>query len=157
MGRRTKIREREILPDPKYNSVSISKFINKLMLHGKKSKAEVILGTAFSIIEKKLGKDPQEVFDKALENVKPQIEVKSKRVGGSTYQVPMEVPVKKQISLAMKWVIAFARKRNETSMARKLAGELMDAYNKQGASIKKKEETHRMADANKAFAHFKWS
>lgn len=157
MGRRTKPKEREILPDPKYKSVLISKFINKMMLDGKKSKAEKILWDSFSIIEKKLKKDPKEVFEKAIENVKPQIEVKSKRVGGSTYQVPMEVPAKKQVSLAMKWVITFARSRHESSMSQKLAAELSDAFNKTGSSVKKKEDTHRMADANRAFAHFKWS
>jgi small subunit ribosomal protein S7 len=157
MGRRTKIKEREVLPDPKYNSILITKFINKMMYDGKKSKAEKIISHAFATIEKKIGKNPKEVFEKAIENVKPQIEVKSKRVGGSTYQVPMEVPVKKQNSLAMKWIIQFSRQRAEKSMSQKLAAELMDAYNKQGNSIKKKEDTHRMAEANKAFAHFKWS
>jgi small subunit ribosomal protein S7 len=157
MGRRTKVREREILPDPKYKSILISKFINKMMLDGKKSKSESIITDAFAIIEKKLKKDPREVFEKAIENVKPQIEVRSKRVGGSTYQVPMEVPEKKQISLAMKWIITFSRKRNGKSMAEKLSAELMDAYNKDGSSVKKKEDTHRMAEANKAFAHFKWN
>jgi small subunit ribosomal protein S7 len=157
MGRRTKVKEREILPDPKFNSVLITKFINKMMYDGKKSKAEKIISDAFEIIEKKIKKNPKEVFEKAIENVKPQIEVKSKRVGGSTYQVPMEVPVKKQNSLAMKWIIGFSRSRSEKSMAQKLAGELMDAFEKQGNSIKKKEDTHRMAEANRAFAHFKWS
>lgn len=157
MGRRTKIKEREILPDPKYKSILISKFINKMMVDGKKSKAEKILHKAFDVISEKLKKDPLEVFEKAIEHVKPQIEVKSKRVGGSTYQVPMEVPAKKQNSLAMKWIIGFARKRNEKSMSYKLAGELLDAYNKAGSSIKKKEDTHRMAEANKAFAYFKFS
>ncbi len=157
MGRKTKAKEREILPDPKYNSVLISKFINKMMLRGKKSRSEAILHEAFEIIEKKMSKDPKEVFEKAIENVKPQIEVKSKRVGGSTYQVPMEVPPRKQNALAMKWIIGYARERNEKSMAIKLSAELMDAYNKQGNSIKKKDDTHKMAEANRAFAHFKWS
>lgn len=157
MGRKTKIKEREIIPDPTYNSVLISKFINKMMLHGKKSKAETILMKAFDIIERKLNKNPKEVFEKALENVKPQIEVRSKRVGGSTYQVPTEVPAKKQISLAMRWIINFARKRKEKTMADKLSTELIEAYNRKGDSFKKKEDTHKMAEANKAFAHFKWS
>jgi small subunit ribosomal protein S7 len=157
MGRRTKIKEREILPDPKYKSILISKFINKMMVDGKKSKAERILHGAFEVISAKMKKDPLEVFEKAIENVKPQIEVKSKRVGGSTYQVPMEVPVKKQNSLAMKWIIGFARNRNEKTMAEKLAGEFMDAFNKTGNTIKKKDDTHRMAEANKAFAYFKFS
>jgi small subunit ribosomal protein S7 len=157
MGRRSKAREREILPDPKYNSTLISRFINKMMLDGKKSKAESIIRNAFSIIEEKTKKDPKEVFEKAIENVKPQIEVRSKRVGGSTYQVPMDVPPKKQVSLAMKWIITFSRGRHEKSMAQKLSAELIDAFNKTGSSVKKKEDTHRMADANRAFAHFKWS
>lgn len=157
MGRRTKAREREIIPDPKYKSTLLTKFANKMMVDGKKSKAETILREAFSIIEQKIKKDPKEVLEKAIENVKPQIEVKSKRVGGSTYQVPIEVPVRKQSSLAMKWIISFSRKRHEKSMAQKLGAELIDAYNKTGNSVKKKEDTHKMAEANKAFAHFKWS
>jgi small subunit ribosomal protein S7 len=157
MGRRTKVKEREVLPDPKYNSILISKFINKMMYDGKKSKSEKIINKAFETIEQKTGKNPKEVFEKALENVKPQIEVRSKRVGGSTYQVPMDVPLKKQISLAMKWIITFARNRAEKTMSGKLSGELIDAFNKTGNAIKKKEDTHKMADANKAFAHFKWS
>ena len=157
MGRRTLVKEREILPDPKYKSVLISKFINKMMLDGKKSISEKILRGAFLIVEKKLGKDPKEVFEKAISNVKPQIEVKSKRVGGSTYQVPLEVSAKKQNSLAMKWIILYSRKRNEKSMAQKLGAELVDAFNNQGASVKKREDTHKMAEANKAFAHFKWN
>ncbi len=154
MGRRTKVREREVLPDPKYNSVKITKFVNKMMLDGKKSKAEKILSDAFEIIEKKTKNGALEVFDKALENVKPQIEVKSKRIGGSTYQVPMEVPVRKQVSVAMKWIIKHSRSRGEKTMAQKLAGELIDCFNNTGKSVKKKEETHRMAEANRAFAHF---
>ncbi len=154
MGRRTKVKEREVLPDPKFNSVKITKFINKLMLDGKKSKAEKILNGAFEIVESKTGKGALEVFEKALDNVKPQIEVKSKRIGGSTYQVPMEVPVRKQASLAMKWIITHSRERGEKTMSEKLAGELMDSFNNQGKSVKKKEDTHRMAEANRAFAHF---
>ncbi len=154
--RRRRAPERKVLPDPKYKSELVSKFINGLMLKGKKSKAEKIFYSAMDIIEQKLKKDPLEVFYKAMENVAPVLEVRSRRVGGATYQVPVEVREKRRTSLAIRWLVGFARKRSEHTMAERLANELMAAYKNEGAAIKKKEDTHRMAEANKAFAHFRW-
>ncbi len=154
--RRRKAPERKVLPDPKYNSELVSKFINGLMLKGKKSKAEKIFYSAMDIIEQKLKKDPLEVFKKAMENVAPVLEVRSRRVGGATYQVPVEVREKRRRSLAIRWLVNFSRQRSERTMAERLANELIAAYKNEGASIKKKEDTHRMAEANKAFAHFRW-
>ncbi len=148
--------KREIKPDPKYNSVLAAKFINSLMSDGKKSTAQSILYGAFGIIEEKTKKDPLSIFQSALENVRPSVEVKSRRVGGSTYQVPTEVRPARRQALSMRWVIGFATGRGEKTMAAKLAGELMDAASEKGASIKKREDTHRMAEANKAFAHYRW-
>ncbi|MEJ2633793.1 MAG: 30S ribosomal protein S7 [Calditrichia bacterium] len=154
--RRRKAPERKVLPDPKYKSQLVSKFINGMMLEGKKSKAEKIFYTAMDIIEKKLKKDPLEVFKKCMDNVAPVLEVRSRRVGGATYQVPVEVRDKRRRSLAIRWLVGYSRQRSERTMAERLANELMAAYKNEGSSIKKKEDTHRMAEANKAFAHFRW-
>jgi small subunit ribosomal protein S7 len=156
MPRKRLIVKREILLDPKYKSHLIAKFLNCMMVKGKKSLAQSILYEAFDIIEKKTNEDPLDIFQKAINNVKPLVEVKSRRVGGSTYQVPTEVRAGRSQALGVRWVISFARARGEKSMAAKLAGELMDAANRRGAAIKKKEDTHRMAEANKAFAHYRW-
>ncbi len=156
MPRRRVAAKREILPDPIYNSKLVSKFVNSIMKDGKKSTAERTCYGAFDIIKEKTGDDPLKVFKTALENVKPMIEVKSRRVGGATYQVPIDVRPQRRVALAFRWIISFSQKRGERSMKGKLAGELMDAANKTGASIKKREDTHKMADANKAFAHFRW-
>ena len=156
MPRKRVIVKREILLDPMYKSKLVSIFINCLMKQGKKSLAQSILYNAFSIINKKTNEDPLALFQKALNNVKPIVEVKSRRVGGSTYQVPTEVRPARSQALGIRWIISYARERGEKSMASKLAGELMDAANRRGATIKKKEDTHRMAEANKAFAHYRW-
>ncbi len=156
MPRRREVPERPVIPDSKYNNKLVSRFIKTIMRDGKKSLAESILYDSFDIIEKKTNESPLKVFEKALENVKPMIEVKSRRVGGSTYQVPTEIRPSRRTALGIRWVIGLARKRSEKSMADKLAGELMDAANKRGASVKKKEDTHKMAEANKAFAHYRW-
>ena len=156
MPRRREVPEREIIPDSKFNSKLVAKFIRSIMRDGKKSTAEQILYDAFDIIEEKLNEPPIKVFEKALENVKPQIEVKSRRVGGSTYQVPTEVRPSRRTALGIRWIISFARSRNEKGMAKKMAAELMDAYGNKGSSVKKREDTHKMAEANKAFAHFRW-
>jgi len=148
--------KREILPDPKYRSVLVAKFINCMMKDGKKSVAESIFYKALNIIKEKTGKNSLEVFEKAVENVKPVLEVKSRRVGGATYQVPIEVRPERRVSLAVKWIINSARARGERGMVLKLANELLEAYNNKGAAIKKKEDTHRMAEANRAFAHYRW-
>jgi small subunit ribosomal protein S7 len=156
MPRRKVIDKREILPDPVYNSKLVSKFINTIMRHGKKTVAEKICYGAFDIIKVKTGSDPLKVFKTALENVKPVVEVKPRRVGGATYQVPVDVRPQRRIALAFRWIIGFAKKRSGKSMKEKLAAELMDAANNTGASVKKKEDTHKMAEANKAFAHYRW-
>ncbi|MBW1680935.1 MAG: 30S ribosomal protein S7 [Deltaproteobacteria bacterium] len=156
MPRKRVVTKREIAPDPKYNSILVAKFINNLMKKGKKSVAQKIMYSAFDIIEKKGKEDPLSVFKKAVENVRPVVEVKSRRVGGSTYQVPTEVRPARSQALSMRWLIGFAKARGEKTMAAKLAGEFMDAANRRGAAIKKREDTHRMAEANKAFAHYRW-
>ena len=156
MPRRREVPKRVILPDPKYNDKLIAKFINSIMQDGKKSLSETILYDSFDIIEDKLKDDPVSVFKKAIENVRPMLEVKSRRVGGSTYQVPIEVRHDRRQALAIRWIINFAKKRPEKSMDQKLAAELMDAFANRGGSVKKKEDTHKMAEANKAFAHYKW-
>ena len=156
MSRRRSATKREVITDPKYKSVLAAKFINNLMKKGKKSIARSILYESFDIINEKTDQDPLAVFQKALENVKPTVEVKSRRVGGSTYQVPTEVRPSRRQALSIRWLISFAGARGEKTMAAKLAGELMDAANARGAAIKKKEDTHRMAEANKAFAHYRW-
>ena len=156
MPRKGVVTKREVAPDPKYKSVLAAKFINSLMKKGKKSVAQSILYDAFEIIRERTKQDPLELFKKAIENVKPVVEVKSRRVGGSTYQVPIEVRPSRSQALSIRWIITYARGRGEKTMAAKLAGELMDAANNRGAAVKKKEDTHRMAEANKAFAHYRW-
>ncbi|HHF53191.1 MAG TPA: 30S ribosomal protein S7 [candidate division WOR-3 bacterium] len=154
--RRRRAPEREIVPDPKYGSTIAAKFINNLMWDGKKSLAQKIFYRALEYIEEKIGKNGYEVFEKAIENVKPKIEVRPRRVGGATYQVPVEVRPKRQLSLAIKWIIRAARQRPERRMFERLANELIDASQNQGAAIKIKENTHKMAEANRVFAHYKW-
>ncbi len=156
MPRRKKVAVREVLPDPKYNSIVVTKFINGIMKRGKKSIAEKIFYQALDKIEQRTKNNGVNVFQKALENVKPILEVKSRRVGGATYQVPIEVNEKRRQALAIRWIINYAKARNEKTMAEKLASELIAASNKEGPSIKKREDTHKMAEANKAFAHFRW-
>ncbi len=155
MSRKKKVIKREILPDPKYHDVLVAKFINNILRKGKKSIAEAILYQALDVIEEKTKESGLEVFRKAVENVQPTLEVKSRRVGGSTYQVPIEVRSNRREALAIRWLISYAKARSETTMADKLAGELIAAWKEEGAAIKKKEDTHRMAEANKAFAHFR--
>jgi len=156
MPRRRVVEKREILPDPKYNSKIVSKFVSALMESGKKSTAERICYGAFDILNQKTGTDPLKVYKTALENVKPVLEVKPRRVGGATYQVPVEIRPNRRTALAFRWIITYSRARTEKTMKERLAGELMDAYNNTGTSIKKKEDTHKMAEANKAFAHYRW-
>ena len=156
MPRRHYPKRKVQLPDPRYNSNLVARFINNLMKEGKKSTAQRIIYDAFQIIEDRLKKPPLDVFDKAIENVKPELEVKSRRVGGATYQVPIEVRGERRVALAIRWIIGFAKSRQGKSMSVKLADELIDAYEKTGTSIKKKEDTRKMAEANKAFAHYKW-
>jgi len=156
MSRRSEAPKRTILPDPKFGSIQLAKFINTVMRDGKKSTAERILYGALDEIAGKKGGDGMEVLEKALENVRPMVEVKSRRVGGATYQVPVEVRSVRQNALAMRWLVDAARNRGEKSMAQKLAGELMDASESRGAAVKKREDTHRMAEANKAFSHYRW-
>ncbi len=156
MPRRHYVAKREVLQDPVYNSQLVTRFINSILRQGKKSTAERIFYGALEIIQSKTQDDPLKVFKRAMDNVKPQLEVKSRRVGGSTYQVPVEVPPPRQLSLSIRWLIDFAKARGEKSMVDKLAGELMDAANNRGGAIKKKDDTHRMAEANKAFSHYRW-
>ena len=156
MPRRREVPVRKVIPDPKYDSELVAKFIRKIMRDGKKSVAEKILYDALAIIEGKTKQPPLKVFEQALDNIKPFIEVKSRRVGGSTYQVPTEIRPSRRTALGIRWIIGFARKRPEKGMAGKLAGELLDASNSRGAAAKKREDTHKMAEANKAFAHFRW-
>ncbi|MBO7156564.1 MAG: 30S ribosomal protein S7 [Clostridia bacterium] len=156
MPRRSGVPKRNVLPDPVYNSEVITKLTNQVMLDGKLGTAQKIVYDAFAIIKEKMGQAPEEVFFKALENIMPVLEVKARRVGGANYQVPLEIrPVRRQ-TLGIRWLVAYARKRGERTMCQRLAGEIMDAYNNAGGAIKKKEDTHRMAEANKAFAHFRW-
>ena len=156
MPRRGRISKRDVLPDPLYNSKLVTKLINNVMYDGKKGVAQKIVYEAFSAMEEKLGENPLEIFQAGLENIMPVLEVKARRVGGSTYQVPMEVRAERRQTLGLRWLIDAARKRGETTMAERLAGEIMDAKNSAGAAFKKKEETHRMAEANKAFAHYRY-
>jgi small subunit ribosomal protein S7 len=156
MSRRKSAEQRSVLPDPKYNRVLVTKFINGIMGQGKKSVAEKIFYSAIDIIEKRTKKSGLEIFEKAMENVKPILEVRSRRVGGATYQVPVEVRPNRKQALAIRWIIGYAKSRAGKSMAEKLAEELLAASNKEGNSIKKREDTHKMAEANKAFAHFRW-
>ncbi len=156
MPRRREVPKRVVLPDPKFGSTQITKFVNMIMRGGKKSVAETIIYRALDRIGEKVTGEPMDVLDKALENVSPMVEVKSRRVGGATYQVPVEVRTSRRTALAMRWLIEASRKRGEKSMQLKLAGELMDAAENRGNAVKKREDTHRMAEANKAFAHFRW-
>ncbi len=156
MSRRHAAEKREVLPDPKFGDVVLTKFTNSLMLKGKKSVAERIVYDAFDIMEKKTSQDPLKLFHDAIENVKPAVEVRSRRVGGATYQVPIEVRYDRRQALAIRWIVELARKRSENTMTERLSGELMDAANNRGAAVKKREDTHRMAEANKAFSHYRW-
>nr|WP_320115400.1 30S ribosomal protein S7 [uncultured Desulfuromonas sp.] len=156
MPRRREVAKRIVLADPKYNDRLVTKFVNSLMLGGKKSVAEKIVYGAFDLISERSGEEPLDVFKKAFENVRPMLEVKSRRVGGSTYQVPVEVRPDRRNALVIRWVLAASRGRGEKTMCERLAAELLDAANNRGASVKKKEDTHRMAEANKAFAHYRW-
>ena len=156
MGRKKKTIDRGILPDPKYNSVVVSKFVNRMMWEGKRSLGLRIVHDALDILQTKTEKEPLEVFLKALDNVKPVIEVKSRRVGGATYQVPVEIRETRREALGMRWIINAARSRSGKGMGDRLAAELLDAYNNTGTAFKKKEDTHKMAEANKAFAHYRW-
>ena len=156
MARRRRPEKRVILPDPKFGDEVLSKFMNSVMLDGKKSVAELIVYGAFETVEQRAKRDPIGVFHDALNNVKPGIEVRSRRVGGATYQVPVDVRPERRQALAIRWLIAAARKRNETTMVDRLSGELMDAANNRGSAVKKREDTHKMADANRAFSHYRW-
>ena len=156
MSRRHAAEKRVILPDPKFGDLVVSKFMNNLMLDGKKSIAEKIVYGAFDLMQAKSGQDPLQTFHEAIDNVKPSVEVRSRRVGGATYQVPVEVRNERRQALAIRWLVSLARKRSENTMTERLSGELLDAANNRGASVKKREDTHKMADANKAFAHYRW-
>ncbi|MBD8878843.1 30S ribosomal protein S7 [Roseibium polysiphoniae] len=156
MSRRHRAEKREINPDPKFGDIVVTKFMNSIMYDGKKSTAERIVYGAFDIIENKTRENPIEVFHAALENVMPQVEVRSRRVGGATYQVPVEVRTERRQALAIRWLITAARNRNETTMVDRLSGEMLDAANNRGTAVKKREDTHRMADANRAFSHYRW-
>jgi small subunit ribosomal protein S7 len=156
MPRRAIIQRREVAPDPKYGSRLVAKFINSMMLRGKRSVAERMMYGALDLMGERTKQDPLKLFKQAVDNVKPALEVKSRRVGGSTYQVPVEVRPERRTSLSMRWIVGFARKRPEKTMQDRLAVELLDAANNRGASVKKREDTHRMAEANKAFAHYRW-
>ncbi len=156
MSRRHSAEKREVIPDPKYGDLVVSKFMNSVMYHGKKSAAERIVYGAFDVIEGRSKQDPVGVFHAALENVMPQIEVRSRRVGGATYQVPVEVRPERRQALAIRWLISAARARNERTMVDRLSGELLDASNNRGSAVKKREDTHKMAEANRAFSHYRW-
>jgi small subunit ribosomal protein S7 len=156
MPRRREVPKRIILPDPKFGDLLVAKFVNNVMVDGKKSTAEQIVYGAFDLVAERSGNDPLEVFKTAMENVRPVLEVKSRRVGGSTYQVPIEVSPSRRTALAMRWIAIYAKARSEKTMRERLAGEFLDAFNNRGAAVKKREDTHRMAEANKAFAHYRW-
>ncbi len=156
MSRRSIAPQRRIIPDPRYNSMVVEKFIRRMMIQGKKSKSTAIIYSAMDILGSKTDEKPLDVFTKALDNVKPVVEVKSRRVGGSTYQVPVEIRESRREALAMRWIVSAARARSGKSMSEKLSAELLDAYNSTGTAFRKKEDTHRMAEANKAFAHYRW-
>jgi len=156
MPRKGHIAKRDVLVDPIYNSKLVTRLINKIMLDGKKGVAQNILYNAFDIVEKKTGSQPMEVFEKALDNVMPELELKLRRVGGANYQVPVEVSAERRLTLGLRWIVNYSRLRSEKTMEQRLAGEIIDASNGAGQSVKKKEDTHKMADANKAFAHFRW-
>ena len=156
MSRRHRAQKREIIPDPKFGDVVLTKFMNSIMLDGKKSAAEKIVYGALDQVEAKAKQDPVALFHTALENVMPSVEVRSRRVGGATYQVPVDVRAERKQALAIRWIISAARKRNENTMVERLSGELLDASNNRGTAVKKREDTHKMADANKAFSHYRW-
>jgi len=156
MSRRHRAEKREVIPDPKFGDLTVSKFMNSLMLDGKKSAAEGIVYGAFDVVQERTKQDPVAVFHQALDNVRPSVEVRSRRVGGATYQVPVEVRSERQQALAIRWLIESARKRGEHTMVERLSGELMDALNGRGQAVKKREDTHRMAEANRAFSHYRW-
>ena len=156
MPRRGNVPKREVLPDPIYNSVLVTRLVNSIMLDGKKGVAQKVVYGAFDIIREKTGKEPLEVFTTAIENIMPTLEVKARRVGGATYQVPIEVRADRRQTLGLRWLTNYSRARNEKTMRERLAGELMDASNNLGAAVKKREDTHRMADSNKAFSHYRW-
>ncbi len=156
MPRKREVKKREILPDPKYHDPLCAKFINGIMRRGKKSLAERIFYNALDLIKEKMHSDPLKIFNQAMNNVKPLIEVRPRRVGGATYQVPVEVRPERKVALAIRWIISYAKQRSEKTMEEKLAAELIDAANNRGAAIKKREDTHKMAEANKAFAHYRW-
>ena len=156
MPRRGNVPKREILPDPMYNSVLVTKLVNSIMLDGKKGVAQKVVYGAFDIIKEKTGKEPLDAFTEAMNNIMPSLEVKARRVGGATYQVPMEVRPERRQTLGLRWLTGYARKRSEKTMKERLAGEIMDACNNTGAAVKKREDTHKMAEANKAFSHFRW-
>lgn len=156
MSRKNKKYQRKLLPDPKFKEVLVSQLVNKVMLDGKKSLAERVVYGAFDRVSDKLKDDPFKIFKKALDNVKPVVEVRSRRVGGATYQVPMEVRQERRVSLALRWLVSYARDRRERSMEERLSGEILEAYNNAGNAVKKREDVHRMAEANKAFAHYRW-
>ena len=156
MPRRGNVPKREVLPDPIYNSVLVTKLVNSIMLDGKKGVAQKVVYDAFHIIEEKTGKNGLEAFQEDMENIMPSVEVKSRRVGGATYQVPIEVRAERRQTLGLRWLTSYSRKRSETTMKERLAGEIMDACNNTGSSVKKREDTHKMAEANKAFSHFRW-
>ena len=157
MPRRGNVPKREVLPDPMYNSILVTKLVNSIMLDGKKGVAQKVVYGAFDIVQEKTGKDALEVFHAAMENIMPSLEIKSRRVGGATYQVPMEVRPARRQTLGLRWLTNYSRNRSERTMKERLAGELMDAANNTGNAVKKREDTHKMAEANKAFAHFRWS
>lgn len=156
MPRKGYIAKREVLPDPIYNDIVVTKLINNIMLDGKKGTAQKICYGAFDIIKEKTGKDPVEVFNDAMNNIMPILEVKARRVGGATYQVPIEVRAERRQTLGLRWLVLYARQRNEKTMKERLAGEILDAANNVGSAVKKREDTHKMAEANKAFAHYRW-
>ena len=156
MPRRGNVPKREVLPDPMYNSVLVTKLVNSVMLDGKKGVAQKVVYSAFDMIKDKTGNEPLDVFNQAMENIMPSLETKSRRVGGATYQVPIEIRPERRQTLALRWLVEFSRKRGEKTMAERLAAEIMDAANNTGAAVKRKEEMHRMAEANKAFAHYRW-
>ncbi len=156
MPRKGYIAKREVLPDPMYNNIVVTKLINNIMLDGKKGVAQSIVYGAFDIIAEKTGKDPIEVFTQAMENIMPVLEVKARRVGGATYQVPIDVRPDRRQTLGLRWLTLYARQRNERTMRERLAGEILDAINNMGSAVKKKEDTHKMAEANRAFSHYRW-
>ncbi len=156
MPRKGPVAKRDVLPDPMYNSKLVTRLINKMMIDGKRGKAQDILYKAFDIIKEETGNDPMEVFDQAIKNIMPVLEVKARRVGGANYQVPIEVRADRRTTLGLRWLVNYARLRGERTMEQRLAREIMDAANNTGAAVKKREDTHKMADANRAFAHFRW-